>query len=150
MALKRSRQVSDRLVKGVGFLMKKNNIDVVIGTAKITAPGNISVVDAEDKATQLKSKHIIVATGANPIIPKGWKVDGNQILTYREAILQDRLPKSVIVIGSGAIGVEFSTIWNSWCGCTIVEMHPLVPWRTKKSADWAKPSRSRVSSPAWA
>ena len=129
VALKRSRQVSDRLTKGVGFLMKKNKIDVIIGTAKITAPDSISVVDAEGKVTQLNSKHIIVATGANPIIPKGWEVDGNQVLTYREAILQDSLPKSVIVIGSGAIGVEFSTIWNSYgVDVTIVEMLPnLVP-----------------------
>jgi dihydrolipoamide dehydrogenase len=129
VALKRSRQVSDRLTKGVGFLMKKNKIDVFMGTAKITAPGSIDVLDAEEKVTQLRSKHIIVATGASPIIPKGWTVDGNQVLTYREAILQDRLPESVIVIGSGAIGVEFSTIWNSYgVDVTIVEMLPnLVP-----------------------
>ena len=129
VALKRSRQVSDRLTKGVGFLMKKNKIDVLMGTAKITAPDSISLVEGEAKVTQLKSKHIIVATGANPIVPRGWPVDGTQILTYREAILQDRLPKSVIVIGSGAIGVEFSTIWNSYgVEVTIVEMLPnLVP-----------------------
>lgn len=129
VALKRSRQVSDRLVKGVGFLMKKNKIDVLMGTAKVIAPGSIDVMDGDNKTTQLKSKHIIVATGASPIIPKGWTVDGNQVLTYREAILQDRLPESVIVIGSGAIGVEFSTIWKSYgVDVTIVEMLPnLVP-----------------------
>lgn len=129
VAVKRSRQVSDRLTKGVGFLMKKNKVDVYMGSAKVTSPQSITVVDLEGKATQLNSKNIIVATGANPIIPKGWTIDGDHIVTYLEAILQERLPKSAIVIGSGAIGVEFSTIWNSYgVEVTIVEMLPnLVP-----------------------
>jgi dihydrolipoamide dehydrogenase len=129
VAVKRSRQVSDRLTKGVGFLMKKNKIDVYMGSAKMTSPQSVTVVDSEGKATQLNSKNIIVATGANPIIPKGWTIDGDHIVTYLEAILQERLPKSAIVIGSGAIGVEFSTIWNSYgVEVTIVEMLPnLVP-----------------------
>jgi dihydrolipoamide dehydrogenase len=129
VALKRSRQVSDRLTKGVGYLMKKNNIDVFMGTAKINTKDTVIVIDAEGKTTQLKSRNIIVATGANPIIPKGWIVDGEHVLTYVEAILQEKLPGSVIVIGSGAIGVEFSTIWNSYgVDVTIVEMLPnLVP-----------------------
>ena len=129
VAVKRSRQVSDRLTKGVGFLMKKNKIDVYMGSAKVTSPQSVTVVDPEGKATQLNSKNIIVATGANPIIPKGWTIDGDHIVTYLEAILQERLPKSAIVIGSGAIGVEFSTIWNSYgVEVTIVEMLPnLVP-----------------------
>ncbi len=129
VAVKRSRQVSDRLTKGVGFLMKKNKIDVYMGSAKVTSPQSVTVVDSDGKATQLNSKNIIVATGANPIIPKGWTIDGDHIVTYLEAILQERLPKSAIVIGSGAIGVEFSTIWNSYgVEVTIVEMLPnLVP-----------------------
>jgi dihydrolipoamide dehydrogenase len=129
VAVKRSRQVSDRLTKGVGFLMKKHKIDVYMGSAKMTSPQSVTVVDSEGKATQLNSKNIIVATGANPIIPKGWTIDGDHIVTYLEAILQERLPKSAIVIGSGAIGVEFSTIWSSYgVEVTIVEMLPnLVP-----------------------
>lgn len=129
VAVKRSRQVSDRLTKGVGFLMKKHKIDVYMGSAKMTSPQSVTVVDSEEKATQLNSKNIIVATGANPIIPKGWTIDGDHIVTYLEAILQERLPKSAIVIGSGAIGVEFSTIWSSYgVEVTIVEMLPnLVP-----------------------
>lgn len=129
VAVKRSRQVSDRLTKGVGFLMKKNKIDVYMGSAKLTSPQSVTVVDSEGKDTRLNSKNIIVATGANPIIPKGWTIDGDHIVTYLEAILQERLPKSAIVIGSGAIGVEFSTIWNSYgVEVTIVEMLPnLVP-----------------------
>ncbi|MFZ2098815.1 MAG: dihydrolipoyl dehydrogenase [Anaerolineales bacterium] len=129
VAVKRSRQVSDRLTKGVGFLMKKNNISVHMGTAKITAPGSVTVTDAEGKSTELKTRNIVVATGSSTIVPPTWKVDGKQIVTYLEAIQQPTLPKSVIIIGAGAIGVEFATIWNAYgIPVTIVEMLPrLVP-----------------------
>jgi dihydrolipoamide dehydrogenase len=129
VAVKRSRQVSDRLVKGVGFLMKKNNITVHIGTAKLTAKDTVSVTDKDGKVTELKAKNIIVATGASSAVPGAWKVDGEKVVTYYEAILQEKLPKSMIVIGSGAIGVEFSTVWSSYgVDVTIVEMLPrLVP-----------------------
>jgi dihydrolipoamide dehydrogenase len=125
VAVKRSRQVSDRLTKGVGFLMRKNKIDVHMGEAKFTNKDTIAVTDSEGKATEIKAKNFVVATGANAAVPSGWKVDGEKILTYWEAILQEKLPKSVIVIGSGAIGVEFSTIWKSYgVEVTIVEMLP--------------------------
>jgi dihydrolipoyl dehydrogenase len=129
VAVKRSRQVSDRLVKGVGFLMKKNAITVYMGTAKLTAPTKLTVTDKDGKATELAAKNIIVATGATAAVPGAWKVDGKKVVTYLEAILQEKLPKSVIVIGSGAIGVEFATVWNSYgVEVTIVEMLPrLVP-----------------------
>jgi dihydrolipoamide dehydrogenase len=129
VAVKRSRQVSDRLVKGVGFLMKKNNITVHMGTAKLTAKDTVAVTDKDGKLTELKAKNIIIATGATSAVPGAWKVDGEKVVTYLEAILQEKLPKSVIVIGSGAIGVEFSTVWSSYgVDVTIVEMLPrLVP-----------------------
>ena len=129
VAVKRSRQVSDRLVKGVGFLMKKNNIAVHMGTAKLTAKDTVAVTDKDGKVTELRAKNIIVATGATSAVPGAWKVDGEKVVTYLEAILQEQLPKSVIVIGSGAIGVEFSTVWSSYgVDVTIVEMLPrLVP-----------------------
>lgn len=129
VAVKRSRQVSDRLTKGVGFLMKKNNVTVHMGTAKITSRDRVMVTDAEGRATELQTKNIVIATGASTIVPPAWKVDGKYILTYLEAILQPTLPKSVIIIGAGAIGVEFATIWNSYgVPVTIVEMLPrLVP-----------------------
>jgi dihydrolipoamide dehydrogenase len=127
VAVKRSRQVSDRLVKGVGFLMKKNNIAVYMGTAKLTAKDTVAVTDKDGKLTELKAKNIIVATGATTAVPGAWKVDGEKVVTYLEAILQEKLPKSVIVIGSGAIGVEFSTVWNSYgVEVTIVEMLPRI------------------------
>ncbi|MBI5840638.1 MAG: dihydrolipoyl dehydrogenase [Chloroflexi bacterium] len=129
VAVKRSRQNSDRLTKGVGFLMKKNNIAVFMGEAHLTAPTTVSVKDKDGKLTELTAKNIIVATGASAAVPAAWKVDGEKVVTYLEAILQDKLPKSAIVIGSGAIGVEFSTVWNSYgVEVTIVEMLPhLVP-----------------------
>jgi len=128
-AVKRSRQNSDRLTKGVGFLMKKNNIAVHMGEAKLTGKDTVSVTGADKKVTELKAKNIIVATGATTAVPTAWKVDGEKIVTYFEAILQEKLPKSVVVIGSGAIGVEFATIWRSYgVEVTIVEMLPrLVP-----------------------
>src|SRR5512144_2675343 len=129
VAVKRSRQVSDRLVKGVGFLMKKNNIAVFMGEAHLAKPNMVTVKDKDGKTTELTAKNIIVATGASVAVPAAWKVDGQKVVTYLEAILQEKLPKSVIVIGSGAIGVEFSTVWSSYgVEVTIVEMLPrLVP-----------------------
>ncbi len=127
VAAKRSRQVSDRLVKGVGFLMKKNNIAVFMGTARLTAPGVVSVTDKDGKLVELSAKNIIVATGASSAVPGAWQVDGQKVITYYEAILQDKLPQSVVVIGSGAIGVEFSTVWSSYgVDVTIVEMLPRI------------------------
>ena len=129
VAVKRSRQVSDRLVKGVGFLMKKNAIDVHMGTAQVTARDTVVVTDKDGKASELKTKNIVVATGASVAVPPGWQIDGEKVVTYLEAILQEKLPKSVIIIGAGAIGVEFATVWNSYgVNVTIVEMLPrLVP-----------------------
>ena len=129
VAVKRSRQVSDRLVKGVGFLMRKNSIAVFMGEARLTNPTTVTVRDKDGKTTELTTKNIIVATGASAAVPGGWTVDGEKVVTYLEAILQEKLPKSVIVIGSGAIGVEFSTVWNSYgVDVTVVEMLPrLVP-----------------------
>ena len=123
VALKRSRQVSNRLTKGVGFLMKKNKIEVHMGTAKFTAANTLEVSDAEGKTETHTAKNIIVATGARPLVIPGIEVDGKQVVTYIEAILQDTLPKSAVIIGAGAIGMEFATIWHSYgVDVTIVEM----------------------------
>jgi dihydrolipoamide dehydrogenase len=129
-AVRRSRQVSDRLVKGVGFLMKKNNITVISGMARIQ-PGKVDdvfTVDVDENEGHhvlIKTKHVILATGASPSVPGLWKVDGSRVLTYKEAILQEKLPTSVIIIGAGAIGMEFATIWNAYgTDVTVVEMMP--------------------------
>ena len=105
--------------------MKKNNISVFMGEARLTGPTAISVKDKDGKTTELNAKNIIIATGASVAVPGAWKVDGQKVVTYLEAILQDKLPKSVVVIGAGAIGVEFSTVWRSYgTDVTIVEMLP--------------------------
>jgi len=129
VAVKRSRQNSDRLTKGVGFLMKKNNITVHMGEAKVTAKDALSLKDKDGKTIELKGRNIVLASGATSMVPSAWKVDGQKVVTYLEAILQEKLPKSVVIIGSGAIGVEFATIWSSYgVEVTIVEMLPrLVP-----------------------
>jgi len=145
-AVKRSRQVSDRLTKGVGFLMKKNNVDVHMGVGKLTAKDTVSVTDKDGKVTELKAKNIIIATGASSAVPGAWKIDGEKVVTYWEAILQEKLPKSVVVIGSGAIGVEFSTIWSSYgVDVTIVEMLPrIVPLEDEEiSAELEKAFKKR-------
>jgi dihydrolipoamide dehydrogenase len=141
VAVKRSRQVSDRLTKGVGFLMKKNNIAVFMGMAKLTGRDSVTVTDPDGKSVELKTKNIVIASGATTMVPPAWKVDGKNILTYLEAIMQSTLPKSAIIIGAGAIGVEFATIWSSYgVPVTIVEMLPrLVPLEDEEiSAELAK------------
>jgi dihydrolipoamide dehydrogenase len=124
-AVKRSRQVAGRLVKGVEFLLKKNKIDVYFGRAQLSAPKTINIALNEGGSEQLKAKDIVIATGAKTMLIPGLEVDGQQILTYREAILQERLPGSVVIVGAGAIGLEFATIWNAYgVDVTLVEMLP--------------------------
>lgn len=126
-AVKRSRQVSDRLTKGVGFLMKKNNIDVYIGTARLTSNREVEVTAAEGSKQVLTAGNIVIATGAHASGIPGVELDGKKVITYQEAILQTDLPKSVIIIGAGAIGLEFSTIWSSYgTQITLVEMMPRI------------------------
>jgi dihydrolipoamide dehydrogenase len=146
VALKRSRQVSDRLVKGVGFLMKKNNIDVHMGTARFATQDTLSVIDTDGNRAELKADNIVIATGAKPFIIPGVILDGKKVVTYREAILQDTLPSSVIIVGSGAIGMEFATVWNAYgVDVTIVEMLPrLLPLEDPEaSAELAKAIKRR-------
>jgi dihydrolipoamide dehydrogenase len=125
VAFKRSRQVASRLVKGIGFLMKKNGIDVYDGAATITSPTAITVALNDDSSATLTTKNIIIATGATPYNIPGIEVDGKQIVTYKEAILDDTLPESIVIIGGGAIGVEFAYIMSNYgVDVTIVEMLP--------------------------
>jgi dihydrolipoamide dehydrogenase len=135
----RSRGVSVRLNGGVGFLMKKNKIDVIWGEATIVNPGEVKVVKtskkpmepqpAVPKGTQgegsYTAKHIILATGARPRALPGIEPDGNLIWTYFEAMVPKELPKKLLVMGSGAIGIEFASFYNSMgCDVTVVELMP--------------------------
>jgi dihydrolipoamide dehydrogenase len=123
VAYKRSRRTSDRLVRGVGFLMKKHDIDVFMGTAKLTAKDTVEVTPDEGDVESLKGKDIIIATGSHTFVIPGMDLDGEKIIDYEDAILNDTLPKSAVIIGGGAIGVEFATIWNAYgVELTVVEM----------------------------
>jgi len=127
VAFKRSRQNSDRLVKGVGFLMRKNGITVFMGEAKFKTRDTLTVTDKDGKATELKAGNIIVATGASAAMLPGVTVDGRKVVTYLEAIMQDTLPGSVVIVGGGSIGTEFATIWNSYgVDVTIIELLPRI------------------------
>jgi dihydrolipoamide dehydrogenase len=124
-AFKRSRQVSDRLVKGVGFLMKKNNIDVFEGTGILTGRESLHVTLNDGGEADILARNIIIATGARPRMLPGLEVDGEKIITYKEAITSDSLPEKALIIGGGPIGVEFAYIWaNYGVNVHIVEMLP--------------------------
>lgn len=121
-AYQRSRQVSQRLVKGIGFLMRKNNIEVIEGTARLTSPTTIAV---EPGGRTVEARYIILATGARNRTFPGMETDGERILGYREAIVLQESPKSFVIIGTGAIGTEFAYVHNAYGSkVTLVEMLP--------------------------
>lgn len=125
VAFKRSRQVSDRLVKGVGFLMRKNNIDVFEGVGKLNGRETVEVVLNAGGTETLTARNIIIATGARPRSFPGVDFDGERIISYIEAILSDTLPEKIVIIGGGAIGMEFAYVWaNYGVDVTILEMMP--------------------------
>ncbi len=145
-AVERSRKVSKRLTQGVGFLMKKNNITVIMGSAKLTGKDSLDVTDAQGGVQNLTAKNIILATGSHPASIPGVKLDGEKVVTYKEAILQTKRPESVVIIGAGAIGMEFATVWASYSSkVTIVEMLPrILPLEDEEvSAELAKAFKKR-------
>ena len=137
----RSRKVSLRLNGGVGFLMKKNKVDVIWGEAKLSKPGEIVVTKTAKKPMEPQppmpkgakgegtytAKHIIVATGARPRALPGIEPDGKLIWTYFEAMVPKELPKSLVVVGSGAIGIEFAHFYRALGSeVTVVEVMPQI------------------------
>src|SRR6266851_4044719 len=132
--VKRSRAVSKRLNDGVGFLMKKNKVTVIWGEAEIDAPGKVRVKAAKSEAPKsalgagtYQCQHIIIATGARPRVLPGIEPDRKLIWTYFEAMAPDRLPKSLLVIGSGAIGIEFASFYRAFgAEVTVVEVLPQI------------------------
>ncbi|MDQ3843461.1 MAG: FAD-dependent oxidoreductase, partial [Bacteroidota bacterium] len=125
--IKRSRGVADKMSKGVQFLMRKNKIDVVMGTAKITGKGKIEVTAADNSKQTVEARHIIIATGGRSRQIPALPIDGNKIIGYREAMILPNQPTSMIIVGSGAIGVEFGYFYNSiGTKVTIVEFMPRV------------------------
>jgi dihydrolipoamide dehydrogenase len=122
VAQKRSRKVSQRLVKGVGFLMKKNNIDVIEGAGRLKSAREVEV-----NGQMHTAKNIIIATGARARSIPGVEIDGDKLLTYHQALELLEVPKSMVVVGAGAIGMEFAHIFHSYgATVTVVEMLPNV------------------------
>jgi dihydrolipoamide dehydrogenase len=127
--VKRSRGVAEGMSKGVQFLMKKNKIEVIMGTGKLKAGKKVAVTDASGKVTEYSANHVIVATGGRSRILPNLPQDGKKIIGYREAMTLTEQPKSMVIVGSGAIGVEFAYFYNSiGTKVTIVEFMPnIVP-----------------------
>lgn len=125
--VKRSRGVADKMSKGVQFLMKKNKIDVIMGYGKIKAKGKVEVTAADGKTSVVEAKYIVIATGGRSKELPSLKQDGNKVIGYREAMVLPQQPKSMIIVGSGAIGVEFAYFYNSMgTKVTIVEFLPRI------------------------
>jgi len=127
--IKRSRGVADGMSKGIQFLMKKNKIDVIMGSAKIQKGGKVLVKDAEGAEKEYTAKHTILATGARSRELPNLKQDGKNIIGYRQAMNLEKQPESMVVVGSGAIGVEFAYFYNAiGTKVTIVEyLDKIVP-----------------------
>jgi dihydrolipoamide dehydrogenase len=132
--IKRSRGVAGRMNSGVGFLMKKNKVSVIWGEAAIDAPGKITVKASKTEAPKgslgpgsYQAKHIIIATGARPRVLPGLEPDKKLVWTYFEAMNPDKMPKSLLVIGSGAIGIEFASFYRTMgAEVTVVEVLPQI------------------------
>jgi dihydrolipoamide dehydrogenase len=132
--VKRSRAVSKRLNDGVGFLMRKNKVTVIWGEATIDAPGKVTVKAVATQAPKgalaadsYQAKHIIIGTGARPRVLPGLEPDKKLIWTYFEAMAPERMPKSLLVVGSGAIGIEFASFYRTFgAEVTVVEILPQI------------------------
>ena len=147
--VKRSRAVSKRLNDGVGFLMRKNKVAVIWGEAAIDAPGKITVKAGRSEAPKgalgagaYQAKHIIVATGARPRVLPGLEPDKKLVWTYFEAMVPDRMPKTLLVVGSGAIGIEFASFYRTLgTEVTVIEVLPqILPVEDAEIAAFARKS----------
>jgi len=145
--VKRSRAVSKRLNDGVGFLMKKNKVAVIWGAAEIDAPGKVTVKPSKTEAPKgalgpgaYQAKHIIIASGARPRALPGLEPDRKLIWTYFEAMVPEAMPKSLLVIGSGAIGIEFASFYRTLgAEVTVVEILPqILPVEDVEIASFAR------------
>jgi len=111
--IKRSRGVADGMSKGVQFLMRKNKIDVIMGTGKLKSKGTVTVTNAAGETSDVSAKHIILATGGRSRELPNLKQDGVKVIGYRQAMVLPKKPASMIVVGSGAIGIEFAYVYNA-------------------------------------
>ena len=144
--VERSRKAAEWLSNGVAYLMRKNNIAVIDGTARLLGPGRIAVTDKTGEALpDIEAKHIIVATGARARTLPGLEPDGRLIWTYREAMVPQSFPQSLLVVGSGAIGIEFASFYRSFgAEVTVVEMLPrILPAEDVEISNLAKKAFAR-------
>jgi dihydrolipoamide dehydrogenase len=141
--VKRSRNVSGQLTKGISTLMKKNKVDVHEAHGKLLGEGKVGLYDKEGKKTdELIAKNIIIATGARARVLPGFEPDGEQVWTYKEALLPKRMPKKLLVIGSGAIGSEFASFYqNMGAEVTLCElMDRILPVEDEEISAFVKKS----------
>ena len=121
--VRRSREVSARLTGGIGYLLKKNNVDVVAGRGCLGEPGTVAVTGKDSTERRIAANNVILATGARARTLPGLEPDGERIWTYREALLPDKVPDSLLVVGSGAIGIEFASFFRTLgSDVTVVEI----------------------------
>jgi len=121
--VERSRKIANQLSEGISHLLKKNKVTVLAGTGKIISSKSVAVKDSTGKEEVLSTKNIIVATGSRPRIIPGLEPDGKTIMTYKDALALKTIPKNLLVVGSGAIGIEFASFYkNMGVEVSIVEM----------------------------
>lgn len=119
----RSRTVADNMAKGIGFLFKKNKVDHFIGTGQVMVPGMVEVKDGKDAGKILSTEKILIATGCKARTLPDLEVDGEKVMTSREALVMKKQPKSIVIVGAGAIGAEFAYFLNAFgTKVTLVEM----------------------------
>jgi dihydrolipoamide dehydrogenase len=124
-AVDRSRKVSGRLVKGIGALMRKNKVEVIEGTGTLKSASAVEVTLNAGGTRTLETRNVIIATGGRARTIPGIEVDGERVMTYRQAIVLRELPASAIVVGAGPIGMEFAHVWSTYgTEVTVVEMLP--------------------------
>src|SRR5471030_1937565 len=123
----RSRTVSGQMAKGVEFLFKKNKVDYFVGKGQVTVPGMVEITEGEHKGKFFKAKNVLLATGCKMRRIPDLPVDGVRVMTSREALAGRTLPKSIVIVGAGAIGVEFAYFYNAFgTKVTLVEMLPQI------------------------
>src|SRR5882757_3064053 len=125
--VERSRGVAAQMAKGVEFLFKKNKVDYLVGKGSVTVPGMVELTEGEHKGKFLRTKNILLCTGQKPRALPGLPVDGSRVMTSREALAAKSAPKTMAIIGAGAIGVEFAYFFNAFgTKVTLIEMLPQV------------------------
>jgi dihydrolipoamide dehydrogenase len=125
--IQRSRGVADQMAKGIEFLFRKNKVDYIVGRAQVNIPGMVEVVDGKAKGRFLKTTNVLLATGCSARRLPNLPVDGDRVMTSREALVIKKQPKSILIVGAGAIGAEFAYFFNAFgTKVTLVEVLPQI------------------------